>query len=121
MSVEVALQAIKLHEEFTTSVELLEKVRSSVFTQGHRHWFNASDGKIMLITGDSENSKVGKYEGEFDVSLAEPVSDIIDGYLNSLDDVFAEEYVLGLYMHDPSRDKDTVTALGKFVTEGVNA
>ncbi len=117
MSVGVALEALEMYREFTDSAELLEDIRSDAL-RGDTHRFVVENGTAVIRSGGNEARGGYAEHGEFPVDLVPAVSKIIDDYLGTKPKHdTAEEYVLGLYMHDPKRDVDVVTALGKFLNE----
>ena len=116
MSVEVALQTLKLQDEFMKSVELIENVYADSL-EDRRYSFITEGSSARLISGVEDHGHA--WHGNFNVSQVAPVTEVLEDFLGSKPNrIKVEDYVLGLYMHDKSRDADIVTALGKFLKEG---
>lgn len=110
----VALETLRLREEFAESVNLLEDLRHG-----------QSDGRYRFIVEDGSSPilRFGKQDGRghreatvnFEVEEIPAMKSIIDEYLEkhtSFKRNMTEEYVLGLYMYDSSRPLHIVKALG---------
>lgn len=120
MSAEVALEALRLYGEFEISEAMLEDITADT-NRGDKHRFLVENGIAVLRSG-GDGIKGGYTEhGEFEVDLVPVVSNIIDSYLATRPKYGdAEKYVLGLYMNDPKRDEDIVTALAEYISERHN-
>ena len=119
----VELNSMRALVELDDSEEVLGNLRGAMnhdaaheLESGYR-FESGAEGVMDLISGPTNGYA---FHGSFAIDQIGDVGTIVEDYLKAKDkdrSMREEDYVLGLYMHDPSRPEAIVHALGLVVNE----